>query len=89
VDGEHASLRRLVTDMVGEYGRHAGHADLPREAVDGLAGEDPPDRWRPESGRYRLPGGTARRGVRGARLVSCDRLTIAPRNCLLRARKGS
>jgi hypothetical protein len=38
VDGEHASLRRLVTDMVGEYGRHAGHADLPREAVDGLAG---------------------------------------------------
>jgi hypothetical protein len=59
VAGEHASLRRLVTDMVEEYGRHAGHADLLREAVDGLAGEDPPDGWRPESGRYRLPGGTA------------------------------
>jgi hypothetical protein len=58
VDGEHASLRRLVTDMIEEYGRHAGHADLLREAVDGLAGEDPPDGWRPESGRYRLPDGT-------------------------------
>jgi hypothetical protein len=58
-DGEHASLRRLVCDMVEEYGRHTGHADLLREAVDGLAGEDPPDGWRPASGRYRLPGGTA------------------------------
>ena len=56
--GEHASLRRLVSDMVEEYGRHAGHADLLREAVDGLAGEDPPDGWRPRSGRYRLPGAT-------------------------------
>jgi len=56
IDGEHASLRRLVTDMVEEYGRHAGHADLLRESVDGLTGEDPPDGWRPDSGRYRLPG---------------------------------
>jgi hypothetical protein len=42
----HASLRRLVFDLVEEYGRHAGHADLLREAVDGLVGEDPPDGWR-------------------------------------------
>jgi hypothetical protein len=56
-DGEHASLRRLLSDLVEEYGRHTGHADLLREAVDGLAGEDPPDGWRPKSGRYRLPGG--------------------------------
>jgi Protein of unknown function (DUF664) len=45
--GHHASLRRLVCDLVEEYGRHTGHADLLREAVDGLVGEDPPPGWRP------------------------------------------
>ncbi len=44
-DGRHASLRRLVFDLVEEYGRHTGHADLLREAVDGLVGEDPPAGW--------------------------------------------
>lgn len=48
--GNHASLRRLVCDLVEEYGRHTGHADLIREAVDGLVGEDPPPGWRPSSG---------------------------------------
>ena len=47
VDGEHASLRRLVCDMIEEYGRHTGHADLIREAVDGRTGEDPPPGWKP------------------------------------------
>jgi len=56
-DGEHASLRRLVTDLIEEYGRHTGHADLLREAVDGATGEDPPSGWRPVSGDYRMPGG--------------------------------
>ena len=46
-DGRHASLRRLVCDLIEEYGRHTGHADLLREAVDGLAGEEPPAGWRP------------------------------------------
>ena len=46
-EGRHASLRRLLFDLVEEYGRHAGHADLLREAADGLVGEDPPDGWRP------------------------------------------
>jgi hypothetical protein len=46
-DGQHFSLRRLVCDLIEEYGRHTGHADLLREAVDGLAGEDPPAGWRP------------------------------------------
>lgn len=46
-DGRHASLRRLVCDVIEEYGRHTGHADLFREAIDGLVGEDPPDAWRP------------------------------------------
>jgi hypothetical protein len=40
--GVHASLRRLLFDLVEEYGRHTGHADLLREAVDGLVGEDIP-----------------------------------------------
>jgi Protein of unknown function (DUF664) len=30
-DGRHASLRRLVCDLIEEYGRHTGHADLIRE----------------------------------------------------------
>ena len=46
-DGEPVSLRRLLCDLVEEYGRHTGHADLVREAVDGRVGEDPPADWRP------------------------------------------
>lgn len=48
-EGEHASLRRLVCDLLEEYGRHTGHADLLREAVDGRVGEDPPAGWRASS----------------------------------------
>ncbi|MEV8372304.1 DinB family protein [Kribbella sp. NPDC056861] len=40
--GESPSLRRIIIDLIEEYGRHAGHADLIRETVDGLTGEDPP-----------------------------------------------
>jgi hypothetical protein len=50
--GRHASLRRLLCDLVEEYGRHTGHADLLREAVDGRTGEDPPPGWRPRSGSF-------------------------------------
>jgi hypothetical protein len=39
---EPPNLRRLLVDMVEEYARHVGHADLIRESVDGLVGEDPP-----------------------------------------------
>jgi Protein of unknown function (DUF664) len=42
-DGRTPSLRRLMMDMIEEYGRHVGHADLIRESVDGLVGEDPSD----------------------------------------------
>ena len=49
-DGRHASLRRLVCDLIEEYGRHTGQADLLREAVDGLVGEDPPTGWQASSG---------------------------------------
>ena len=48
-EGRHPRLRRLVCDAIEEYGRHTGHADLLREAVDGRAGEDPPPGWRPRS----------------------------------------
>jgi hypothetical protein len=50
-DGRHANLRRLVCDLIEEYGRHTGHADLLREAVDGRVGEDPPAGWRPVGAR--------------------------------------
>jgi len=36
------SLRRLLADMIEEYARHTGHADLLREQVDGTTGEGPP-----------------------------------------------
>jgi hypothetical protein len=39
--GECPSIRRLLIDTIEEYARHLGHADLIRESVDGLVGEDP------------------------------------------------
>jgi hypothetical protein len=53
-DGRHASLRRLLCDLIEEYGRHTGHADLLREAVDGRVGEDPPPGWHPTGSRAGL-----------------------------------
>jgi Protein of unknown function (DUF664) len=49
-DGSPVSLRRIVCDLIEEYGRHTGQADLLREAVDGRVGEDPPAGWRPAAG---------------------------------------
>ncbi len=51
--GGRANLRRLVVDLIEEYARHLGQADLIREAVDGRVGEDPPDGWRPIGGATR------------------------------------
>jgi len=42
--GESPNLRRVLVDLHDEYARHVGHADLLREAVDALVGEDPPQR---------------------------------------------
>ncbi len=36
-------LRYILPNMIEEYARHNGHADLIRELVDGLVGHDPPD----------------------------------------------
>jgi uncharacterized damage-inducible protein DinB len=41
--GESPNLRRILLDLIEEYARHVGHADLIRESVDGLTGEDPED----------------------------------------------
>ena len=44
-DGEPVSLRRFVADLVEEYARHVGHADIIRESIDGQVGEDPPEEF--------------------------------------------
>jgi hypothetical protein len=41
--GQRPSLRRQLIDLIEEYARHVGQADLIRESVDGLVGEDPRD----------------------------------------------
>ncbi len=46
-NGNHPRLRRLLFDLLEEYARHTGHADLLREAIDGRVGEDPPEDWTP------------------------------------------
>jgi len=46
-DGSKASVRRVLFDLLEEYGRHLGHLDLVRESVDGRVGEDPPPDWQP------------------------------------------
>ena len=33
--GENATLRWVLVHMVEEYARHAGHADLIRQSIDG------------------------------------------------------
>jgi hypothetical protein len=40
--GKSPNLRRILIDLIEEYARHLGHADLIRESVDWLVGEDPP-----------------------------------------------
>jgi len=39
---EAPNLRRVLVDLIEEYARHTGHADLIRESIDGLVGEDTP-----------------------------------------------
>ena len=72
------SLRRLLFDLLEEYGRHTGHADLLSEAVDGRVGEDPPDGWVPvgavDDGEGHEPAVPhfARRRMLGARFEGVD-----------------
>ena len=38
LNGQLVSLRRVLADMIAEYARHNGHADLLRERIDGATG---------------------------------------------------
>jgi hypothetical protein len=38
IDGEHLSVRWVVAHMTSETARHAGHADVLREQIDGVTG---------------------------------------------------
>jgi Protein of unknown function (DUF664) len=49
-DGRAPNLRRILVDLIEEYARHVGHADLIRESIDGLVGEDPPGQRVPYPG---------------------------------------
>ena len=42
-DGRTPTVRAMLLDMIEEYARHTGHADLLREAVDGRVGEGAPE----------------------------------------------
>ena len=42
LDGNSPNLRRVLFDTLEEYARHVGHADIIRESIDGLVGEDRP-----------------------------------------------
>jgi hypothetical protein len=46
IRGESPSLRYILITLIEEDARHVGHADLLRESVHGLTGEDPPG-WQP------------------------------------------
>jgi hypothetical protein len=39
---EAPTLTYILINMIEEYARHNGHADLIRESIDGLVGHDPP-----------------------------------------------
>ena len=36
-------MRAMLLDVIEEYARHTGHADLLREAVDGRVGKGAPE----------------------------------------------
>jgi len=42
-DGRTPTVRAMLLDMIEEYARHTGHADILREAADGLVGEGAPE----------------------------------------------
>jgi Protein of unknown function (DUF664) len=53
------TIRRAFADILEEYARHVGHADIIRESIDGVVGEDPPEfaprpPWPAPAPEYRL-----------------------------------
>ena len=54
---EHVTLQQIMVHMTVEVARHAGHADIIRELIDGAAGDNDgnlPDQTAQEWARYRL-----------------------------------
>jgi hypothetical protein len=49
LDGSQYNMRRLLGDLIEEYARHTGHADMLREAIDGRVGVFPPAGWQQPS----------------------------------------
>ena len=41
--GRTPTVREMLLDVIEEYARHTGHADVLRESVDGRVGEDAPE----------------------------------------------
>jgi len=44
-NGRTPTVRDMLLDMIEEYARHTGHADILREAVDGRVGEGAPENF--------------------------------------------
>ncbi|MET7311838.1 MULTISPECIES: DinB family protein [unclassified Streptomyces] len=44
-NGRTPTVRDMLLDMIEEYARHTGHADILREAVDGRVGEGAPEEF--------------------------------------------
>jgi hypothetical protein len=44
-NGRTPTVRTMLLDMIEEYARHTGHADILREAVDGRVGEGAPENF--------------------------------------------
>ena len=44
-DGRTPTIRAMILDMIEEYARHTGHADILREVIDGRVGEGAPEEF--------------------------------------------
>jgi uncharacterized damage-inducible protein DinB len=54
-DGTTVALRDVIVHMIEEYARHAGHADLLRERIDGRVGQLSPGGTTPRANALILP----------------------------------
>jgi hypothetical protein len=56
-DGSSVALREVIVHIIEEYARHAGHADLLRERVDGRVGQLSPGGRPPVTPRLSVSAG--------------------------------
>ena len=69
-DGSTIALREVIVHMIEEYARHAGHADLLRERIDGRVGQLSPGLEKASLRRSRGRGGSARRCANSRALLA-------------------